>query len=294
MNCKGEPSMRTTFLTLACPDWDIRTIAERGSRYGFEGVDFRCLQRQMDITSLPEFTSGLSESTRILRDCGLAVSGLSTSIALCDGARSVQNIEEARRIIDLAGALDVQSVRLFGGGDPDSVGVQKSMGIGTRCMEEILELPGARGLRWNIETHDHWISRDRIVPLLKSINSLSVGLVWDICMTAGKVGEAPKVSIATYGSQIGYVHVKDARPQAKSTELKFVLPGRGQVPLESAVRELQRIRYSGWVAFEHLKYWLPSLESAEEALPAFIEWFRTLLRRREVVRDPTGRPVTIP
>ena len=45
--------MKTSFTTLGCPAWDLTRIIEQGSRLGFDGVDFRGLQDDLDITACP-------------------------------------------------------------------------------------------------------------------------------------------------------------------------------------------------------------------------------------------------
>ncbi len=54
--------MKISFTTLGCPDWDLETICQKGSEYGFDGVDFRGLKETLDITTHPEFTTGAAQT----------------------------------------------------------------------------------------------------------------------------------------------------------------------------------------------------------------------------------------
>ena len=90
------------FTTLGCPAWNLDDICRKGTKMGFEGVDFRGMQDEIDITIMPEFTTHLAESKRKFVEAGLQVSGISTSLKICDATQSEANLEEARRTIPLA------------------------------------------------------------------------------------------------------------------------------------------------------------------------------------------------
>lgn len=48
--------MRISFTTLGSPSWDLDTVIRQGAAIGFDGVDFRGLQENIEITLLAEFT----------------------------------------------------------------------------------------------------------------------------------------------------------------------------------------------------------------------------------------------
>ena len=56
--------MKLGFSTLSCPRWDLESIAANAARYGFDGVDFRGLLDEMDVTVIPEFTGRLDATLK--------------------------------------------------------------------------------------------------------------------------------------------------------------------------------------------------------------------------------------
>ncbi|MCZ6635694.1 MAG: hypothetical protein O7G87_20035 [bacterium] len=58
--------MKPSFTTLGSPGWSLDEVCQKGSAAGFEGVDFRGLQDNIDITTTPEFTTQLGETKRKL------------------------------------------------------------------------------------------------------------------------------------------------------------------------------------------------------------------------------------
>ena len=51
--------MKIGFTTLGTPDWDLNTIIDRAADYGFDGVDFRGIGDEIDITLLRDFSEDL-------------------------------------------------------------------------------------------------------------------------------------------------------------------------------------------------------------------------------------------
>jgi len=150
--------MKISFMTLGCPTWDLDTICAKGREYGYDGVDLRGLLETLDITTLPAFTSDIAETRSKFIDAGLEVSGIASSIKLCEPEKRQQNLEEARRTIGVAHSLGCRNIRVFGGGDLTISSRAKLAEIGRESMAQILELDGAREVYWLFETHDNWIS----------------------------------------------------------------------------------------------------------------------------------------
>lgn len=273
--------MKISFTTLGCPGWDLETICRRGREYGYDGIDLRGYLGTLDVTRLPEFTSQAVETRRQLAEAGLAVSGISSSIKVCEAERLQDNIEEARRTIPTAKALGAQNVRVFGGGDLNQHPREELAKIGCDAIEQILALDGASELHWLFETHDNWVKASDCRLLLDAIPNPAFGALWDIGHTPRVGGETPAETYAAVGPRVGYTHVKDAlyepgHPKAMADGWRYVFPGQGQLPLAEAVRLLQNHGYDGWFVFEHEKVWHPELAEPEEAFPAYARWAREL------------------
>ncbi|MBN1219022.1 MAG: sugar phosphate isomerase/epimerase [Anaerolineae bacterium] len=274
--------MKISMMTLGCPTWDLNTICARGREYGFDGVDFRGLLDEIDVTRLPEFTTGVAETRQKLADAGLVVSGISSSIRVCEPEKLSDNVEEARRTIAVAHDLRAKNVRVFGMGNLDRFSHQELAQIGRDCMAQILALDGAAELRWLFETHDNWIRARDCKLLLDIIDHPAFGALWDMGHTARVGGESPEESYAAIGPRVGYTHVKDAvynpdHAQAMADGWRYVLPGQGQLPLAEAIKLLKRHGYDGWLLFEHEKRWHPNLPDPEVAFPAFVKWVKPLI-----------------
>lgn len=265
--------MKLSTSTLGCPDWDLDTILANCKAYGYDAIDFRGLQADLDITKSEAFTTGLSETRKKIADSGLAVSGISSSLTVCDKAKREANLEEARRTIPLALELNVPHVRIFGGGDPKETSLQDLAAYGAEVIHEVLQLDGARELRWCMETHDRWSLGAELMRIMRLVDDPAVGVLWDTLHTI-RHGETPEESAKLFGGRLYYTHFKDAVPEE---EWRLVSLGDGNVDIAGAVSVLKAAGYDGYLTLEHEKRWHPIIDPPEVAFPTAVKWFREQL-----------------
>lgn len=273
--------MKLSFTTLGCPNWDLQTVCTNARKYGFDGIDFRGLQDALDVTTTPQFTTGIAATRRMIMDAGLEVSGFSTSICVCDASKHRQYTEEARRTIAAALDLTCPNIRVFPGGDIKTSNEERAK-IGQAYLRELLRLDGAQFLNWCVETHDTCTSGKGLAFFLNGIDHPSVGALWDIGHPPRFHGESPAETYAAIGKRVKYTHVKDAvkdptHPHAAEDGWRYVSPGEGQIPLKEAVDELKKGGYTGYLTLEHEKRWHKDLPEPEEAFPKYIAWGKSVL-----------------
>jgi sugar phosphate isomerase/epimerase len=274
--------MKVSFTTLGCPAWDLDTICAKARAYGYDGVDFRGLQGDLDVTRLPAFTTGAAATKRTLTDAGLACSGIGSSITVCVPEKRQDALDEAKRTIETAHGLGCVNVRIYGGGDLTKYSRPELVKIGLEGINAILALDGAQTLKWLFETHDNWIKSRDCIALLDGIPNPAFGALWDIGHTPRVGGETVAETWAAIGPRVGSTHLKDAvfdrsSPLAMEDGWHYVIPGTGQLPLNEAVALLKKNHYDGWLIFEHEKRWHPELLEPEVVFPAYANWLRPLI-----------------
>jgi sugar phosphate isomerase/epimerase len=280
-------AMRLSFMTLGCPNWTLDDICSKGPAYGFDAVDFRGLGPDLDITVTPAFTTDIGATKRRLDSAGLAVSGVSSSLNICNPEKKERDFEEAKRTIPVALALGAKNIRVFGGAYPDSISRLDAASAGAELMHRILSLPDAASLNWVFETHDEWISSRHCNLLIERVNHPSFGILWDTGHTFRVGGEPPGVTYENVGRHVRYVHVKDAtfdptHPKAMASGWRYMPCGTGQLPLAESIALLKRGGYEGrggggYLLCEHEKRWHANLPEPEEMFPAFVKWIRPLI-----------------
>jgi len=103
-----------------------------------------------------------------------------------------------------------------------------------------------------------------------------VALLWDAHHTFVDGHEQPEHTVAELGKWIRHTHLKDSA--LTGGERKYVLTGKGDVPVERQVLALREIGYKGYYCFEWEKMWHPDILEPEVAFPDYVRVVSGYLR----------------
>ena len=256
--------------TLGCPNWTWKTILENTSKYGYVALELRGVAGEMDLPKVPEFIgTRLADTKKDLAALGIFVSDLGASARMHekDPAVRQQQMDEGRRFIDLAQAMGVKYVRMFGDkmpeGEPKDE-VMKRVVDGFRTMAEYAKPAGVTVL---IESHGDFTRSADLEDILTRVASPQFALLWDAHHSFVAAREQPADTFAKIGTWIRHTHLKDSKPEG--ADLRYVLLGAGEVPVKAQVRVLAAAGYQGLYCFEWEKKWHPEIEEPEVAFPHY-------------------------
>jgi len=258
------------FSTLGCPAWEWPKILDFAESHGFAAIELRGLMGSMDLPSRPEFApERIAQSKKEVAAHGLKIANIGSSSMLhdADPAKHAQQLADAKRFIDLASALGSPYVRVFGNeikGPNEEVVARVAAGL-----HELGEYAGPRGVTVIIESHGDFVHSSDLKEVLTRADSPHAALLWDAHHTYADGHEQPEYTVHELGSWIRHTHLKDSVPDAKGR--KYVLTGRGDVPIQRQVQALQKIGYKGYFCFEWEKAWHPDLEDPEIAIADYMK-----------------------
>jgi sugar phosphate isomerase/epimerase len=261
------------FSTLGCPGWSWKTILEQADRLGYAALELRGVAGEMELTKVPELTGSRRAGTKKdLAALGLVISDLGASAHMHekDPAAREKQLDEGRRFVDLAQALGVKYVRVFGDKIPEGEPrdeVLKRVEDGFQTLSSYAKPAGVTVL---IESHGDFTHSKDLLEILTRVDSPQFALLWDAhhSFVAGK--EQPAETYARLGKWIRHTHLKDSKPAgAKPEDRRYVLLGTGEVPVKEQVRVLAGAGYKGYYCFEWEKKWHPEIEEPEVAFPQY-------------------------
>lgn len=258
------------FSTLGCPQWDWLRVLDFAAAHAFAAVELRGLQATMDLTKVPEFAPPrLLAAKRQLAERGLVVSCLGSSATMHEmepGKRAAQ-LDEARRFIDLAQALDAPYVRVFGNEFVPGVPRETMLAHIARGLHELGEHARGKGVTVLIESHGAFTDSPTLLAVLRQADSPAVALLWDAHHTFVSGKEEPEDTVRQLGRYIRHTHLKDSVPAG--SDRRYVLTGTGEVPVRRQVEVLAKSGYRGYFSFEWEKRWHPEIEDPEVAFAQF-------------------------
>jgi sugar phosphate isomerase/epimerase len=267
------------FSTLGSPKWDWLPTLDFAVAHGFMAVELRGIRDQMDLTKCPEFQPGrMAQSQRELKDRGLVISDLGASANLhdMDSTKHEVQMDEARRFIDLASALHVPYVRVFGNKYVDGVPHDQTVARIGSALHDLGEYARPRNVAVLIESHGDFTDSPTLLELMRRADSPAVAILWDAHHTFAFGKESPETTVREIGKYIRHTHLKDSVPAG--ADRRYVLTGKGEVPVRRQVEALAKVGYRGFYSFEWEKRWHPEIEEPEIAFAQFADVVAGYLR----------------
>ncbi len=274
--------MKLAISTLGCPSWTFDQIVESAHWLGYEGVEFRGIGEQMDLTEIPEFSDHQATATRDrLAGLGLSIPSLGSSARFHDadpGARK-KNEEEARAYIRLAQRLGAPCVLVFGDLLPKEEERETVLDRVGRALRALGPFGEDHGVRVLLETHGDFFRAPDVKAVMEIADHPHVGVLWDTHHPYRFGGDSGGETVRLIGPYIAHTHFKDSIPDpGYERGFRYVHFGDGDVPQTSFLRLLKGMDYKGFLTFEHEKRWHPEIPDPDLAFPVFAERMRGLLR----------------
>lgn len=268
--------MKTSFSTLACPDWNLSEVLAAAENYGYDGVELRVISRELDLWKLPEFhVSALAATRATVEDRGLVVAGLGSSACFHspDAQERERNLDTALRMAEVAAGLGAPAIRVFGDRiQPGCTREQTAAWIAESLTRLAVRLK-PEGVQVWLETHGDFASAAEVSRIFTQLESAEVGIIWDPANAFEQNGEVPLV-LPSMANRIRHVHLKDLTRDAQGP-FHYALTGEGDFPFDTVFAALADIDFNSFVSFEWEKLWHPELAGPEIALPHFIQWWKS-------------------
>jgi sugar phosphate isomerase/epimerase len=184
-----------------------------------------------------------------------------------DPAARSKQLDEGRRFIDLAQAMGVKYVRMFGDKVPEGESRNEVIRRVVEGFQQMASHAKPAGVVVLIESHGDFTNSKDLEAILTGVGSDAFALLWDAHHTfvAGK--EQPAETYARLGRWVRHTHLKDSKPEG--AERRYVLTGTGAVPVKDQVEVLAKAHYPGYYCFEWEKKWHPEIEEPEVAFPHY-------------------------
>jgi sugar phosphate isomerase/epimerase len=268
--------MKTSFSTLACPDWSLAEVLVAAAKYGYDGVELRVISRELDLWKLPEFQlSALAGTRSLIEDHGLVVASIGSGACFHspDAQERERNLDSALRMAEIAAGLGAPAIRVFG--DRIQLGSKRNQTV-TWIVDSLTQLADklkSSGVQVWLETHGDFAAAADVAEVLAQLNSAEVGIIWDPANIFEQTGETPSIS-PPMSSRVRHVHLKDLVRGVQGV-FHYVPTGEGEFPFDTMFASLAGIGFDGFASFEWEKLWHPELASPEIALPHFIRWWKS-------------------
>ena len=260
-----------SFSTLGCPKWTLPDMLTFAELNGFKGIEIRGILGELDLTKCPDFDSRdkIVSFNRSVRDKQLRIVDLGSSAQLhhADAIKRKNNLDSAKKFIDLAEQLNCPYIRVFPDSLPKGQKRKTAIDLIIGGLTELGEY--ARGSRVSVllESHGDAVEKEDLFYIMENSASAHTGMVWDICNMWSATGESPSLVYGMLKKYIRYTHIRDIK-MINGVE-HCVLLGQGEAPVKEAVQALEQGNYDGFYGLEWEKLWQPEIEEPGIAFTQF-------------------------
>lgn len=268
--------MKTSFSTLACPDWTLSEVLAAAAKYGYDGVELRVISRELDLWNLPEFKSSALPTTRaVVEDRGLVIAAIGSSACFhsSEAHERERNFDSALRMAEVAAGLGAPAIRVFGDRIQPGSGREKTAAWIADSLTKLATKLKPDGVQVWLETHGDFTTAADISEVIAQINEAEIGIIWDPANAFEQRNEPPFI-LPSLASRIRHVHLKDLTYDAQGSP-HYVLTGEGKFPFNTMLAALASMGFNGFVSFEWEKLWHSELATPDIALPHFIKWWKS-------------------
>lgn len=257
------------FSTLGCPDWPLERILRAASEYGYDAIELRGLEAEMDLPLAPPFApANRAETRRRIDDTGISICCVSSS-----GVVEKANVDHVRAHAELARDLGCPAVRVFGGGLAKGIPHNDAVARAAETLRLFGDAAQAAGVYLVLETHDAFSTGAQVAELLTATQHPAVFSLWDLHHPY-RQGEPTETTHQYLASTLRHVHVKDGVGDT------YTLMGDGDVPLTSLLDRILDGGYAGPLSLEWEKRWKPEIADPEIAFPQYARALRAYLAAR--------------
>ena len=267
--------MINVFSTLGCPYWSFEQAVRYAAEYGYDAIAVRFLDGQRYLPDFPAFALKNRETAiKLLAETKVSISSLNGSCCFHDESEGENALREGTAIIDIAKALNVPYIRLFGDYINSEWGIDKSCEFIAEGMKRLLEYGEKNNVMPLFETHGDFIKTELTMDVLERLKDYNVGAIWHISGSYG-LSEPLAETYRQLKPWLRDLHITDYNLGSDGKHL-YCITGQGLLPIKEVYGMLVADGYDKFFTLEWEKYWIPELEEPEIAFPAHIKYIKTL------------------
>ncbi len=287
---------RLAFSNAACPELGLDELIGKARDWGYRGIELRMLDGTLDLTAAPSLKRDPELIRGRLRDAGVALAALNTSLSFCqpDRRRLAAARDKVRAHVELAATLGAESVIVCGDVLPRGMSRPRAIEQTSQALRELAEPAASRGVLLMIENiGDLGLSRD-LWMVHDAVRMPSLKICWNP-LNARILGEPSGVSIPRLGAALGMVRASDARFGDQDGLLEgFAEPGKGHAQVERTLEILKGIAFAGWICVDWPRIWHANLAPADKVLPAAAKFILDIVERKPIELSAYKGDKTLP
>lgn len=244
--------MKYSFMSFSCPGLNMTETVSIAKRYGYTGIEPRLDSGHKHGIEVTASFKELKEIASVATENEIRICCLATSCSFANPDTCLNNLELARRDIDLASKVGAPIIRVFGGDVPKGVERIQSFEQIIQSLSGLAEEAADSNVTICMETHDAWCNPEDVAEIMRQVGHPSVAVNWDIMHPVLTAKVSVEKSFTILNSYIKHVHIHDGL--RTDGNLIFKPIGEGLVDHKTAVTLLENSGYNGFLSGEWINW----------------------------------------
>lgn len=215
----------------------------------------------------PFSKANINDTVRLLRENGLCVCALDTSVNLADPDYDDKSIQTLAEDIATAENARTQLVRVHAYLTGDMT-LTRADALVRERLPFLIAAAKKHDVILLVESMGVYSDSSVLKTLLEDFADDNLAALWDVHHTVRFGNEMPEVTIKNLGAYVYHVHIKDSYVD-KNGVIRYGLMGEGTLPIKDAVDALRSINYDGYLSLELQSGWVEEIGSADIVFPQF-------------------------
>lgn len=239
------------FSTLACPNWKIDRVMRTAVACGYQGVELRSAGYGVsDIMSDPA-QSAASKVFETAQSRGVTIAAIATNLVFDQPISppvigtvigdQERTIRQAKRMIDLASALECPLVRVFAFRRSGNESVTRTTKRVCSRLAKVADHADKTGVRIAIENGGDYLTASAMMGILDRVQSPLLCASYSPAI-ALRGGESPDTGVDILGNRLAVLKIREIGNGSP------VMPDLNAGPWKSA---LNSIPDNAWIVVEH-------------------------------------------
>lgn len=247
--------MKYSFMSFSCPELNLRAALKLALESGYTGFEPRIGCNHRHGIELDMSPTAIMVARAIAQDSGITLCCLATSVQLASRARLRDNIEIARRAIEICAELGIPTLRLFGG--PIDEGMTRTAAIEqiAAALDMLSGEIGTADVRLCLETHDDWCEPAHVAAVMRLCKGSHVGVNWDVMHPVLTAHASIQDAFGLLRPYIGHVHIHGGT--RVNNKLEFRPISQSVIDHRQALRALVDCGYDGFLSGEWIDWTEP-------------------------------------
>ena len=252
--------MNYAFMSFSCPKATLAEALDLVKANGYTGFEPRTDAGHTHGIETSMTTEKRREARKLAEEKQIALCCLATSVKLSGRRARPENMDAARRAVELCADLGIPRIRVFGGPIDEGCTRREAIEETARALDDLSDEIGSADICLCMETHDSWCEPEHVAAVMRLCRGTHVGVNWDLMHPLLAAHADMRKTFGWLKPYIRHVHIHGGTYEGG---VRF-LPIEGNViDHRLALEELASIRYDGWLSGEWINWDRPGYLAEE-------------------------------